>query len=474
MSIYKIIILFLCSLSGCYSQILFQNLEAYWPFHGNAQDSSGNANHGIVVNAQLTNDRFGNCNEAYKFNGINSRIIIPNSASIDMNNSTDFSVSLWLKVHVNNPSGIPLCKNNYGSWSGYVIFANTTNMGYCNSPGHVSFYSASGFAQDACSDNILDSNWHYVTGVYKHLYNQGFLYVDGVLQADIGQSSGGLSTVSDLIFGDNTLFNEPFMGSLDAIRIYRKALNSAEILQLYNEGIPGVIAAGVNVIEDTVICSSNSYLINASQANADSYLWSNGSVGSTLSVQNSGLYWVDMSINGCIKRDSAQIEIISAASINLVNDTFICSDPIILSVIDTSLNVTWWNGSHASQMIINSSGIYYLETQIDNCIYSDSISVAELPLNLNVLYPNVITPNGDGINDVFEFKSTDFTVKQFYLYNRWGKLVYSITNNSIRWDGKQLSGEIDDGTFYWTLECVNNCAKSNEISKNKGFLTVFK
>ena len=355
-----------------------------------------------------------------------------------------------------------------------MIFANTTNMGYCNSPGHVSFYSASGFAQDACSNNILDSNWHYVTGVYKHFSNQSFLYVDGVLQSDIGQSSGGLSTVSDLIFGDNTLFNEPFMGSLDAIRIYRKALNSSEVLQLYYEGNPSSIATVLNTIEDTVICSSGSYILNASQANADSYLWSNGSVGSTLSVQNSGLYWVDMSINGCIKRDSAQIEIISAASINIVNDTFICSYPVILSVLDTSLNVTWWNGSHESQMMINSSGIYYLETQIDDCIYSDSISVTELPLNFNSLIPNVITPNGDGINDVFDFKMADLTVKVFYVYNRWGKLVYSITNKPVRWDGKQSNGEIDDGTYCWTLEYVNNCSKSNEIIKKKGFLTIFK
>jgi gliding motility-associated-like protein len=448
----------------CYAQIPTQNLEGYWPFHGNPQDSSGNFNNGIVNNAVLTQDRFGNCNEAYRFNGINSHIVIPNSTSIDMNNSTDFSVSLWIKVHV----------NNYGSWSGYVIFANTTNSGYCNSPGHVSFYSASGFAQDACSDNVLDSNWHHVTGVYKYLSNQGFLYVDGVLQSDIGQSSGGLSTVSDLIFGDNTHFNEPFMGSLDAIRIYRKALNSSEVLQLYHEGNPGSVVSGINVIEDTVICSSNSYNINASQANADSYLWSNGSVGSSISVQNSGIYWVDMSINGCIARDSAKIQITSVANINLVKDTIICSDPVVLRILDTTLNVTWWNGSHASQTIVNSSGIYYVETQIDGCIYSDSISVSEYSQNFNGLIPNVITPNGDGVNDVFEFKSEDFTVQEFYLYNRWGKLIYSNTNNTVRWDGKQSNSEIDDRTYFWTFKYVNNCSKSNKIIQNKGFLTVFK
>lgn len=473
MKLYKFTILFLSILSVCYAQIPTQNLEAYWPFHGNPQDSSGHGNHGTVVNAELTTDRFGNCNEAYKFNGVNSRIVIPNSASIDMNNTADFSVSLWLKVHLNNPSGIPLCKNNYGSWSGYIIFANTSNLGYCNSPGHVSFYTASGGQQDACSDNSLDTNWHHVTGVYKYALNQSFLYVDGVLQSDIGQRSGGLSTVSDLIFGDNTHFNEPFMGSLDAIRIYRKALNSTEILQLYNEANP-LGASVVNVIEDAVICNSTSYLLNASQANANSYLWSNGSLSSSLTVQTSGTYWVDMSINGCIRRDSAQIQMIHVDPINIVNDTFICSSPLILSVPNTSINVTWWNGSHASEVVVNSPGMYYLDYQIDACIFKDSILVTENSLNLNVLIPNIITPNGDGINDAFELKSENFSVKQFYLYNRWGQLVYAVTNNPVKWDGKQSGGLIDDGTYFWTLECVDHCSNPNEIIKNRGFLTVLK
>ncbi|MFM8685494.1 MAG: hypothetical protein ACKODJ_02965, partial [Bacteroidota bacterium] len=48
---------------------LRNGLVGYWPFIGNANDESGNGNHGIVNGATLTSDRFGNQNSAYDFDG---------------------------------------------------------------------------------------------------------------------------------------------------------------------------------------------------------------------------------------------------------------------------------------------------------------------------------------------------------------------------------------------------------------------
>ena len=49
-------------------------LVAWYPFDGNAQDMSGNGNHGIVNGASLTTDRFGQVNKASSFDGANDRI----------------------------------------------------------------------------------------------------------------------------------------------------------------------------------------------------------------------------------------------------------------------------------------------------------------------------------------------------------------------------------------------------------------
>jgi gliding motility-associated-like protein len=68
--------------------------------------------------------------------------------------------------------------------------------------------------------------------------------------------------------------------------------------------------------------------------------------------------------------------------------------------------------------------------------------------------PNVITPNLDGINDLFEIKNLSQNTEVIIL-NRWGNLVYSSANYQNDWDGKDTSGkELADGvyTYKFTTE----------------------
>ncbi len=65
---------------------------AYYPFNGNADDESGNENHGTVYGATLTEDRFGNADSAYYFDGTNDYIEIPS-----VNPTSAITVSAWVK-----------------------------------------------------------------------------------------------------------------------------------------------------------------------------------------------------------------------------------------------------------------------------------------------------------------------------------------------------------------------------------------
>ena len=75
---------------------LNDDLVAYWPFNGNANDESGNGNHGAIHgNATLNFDRFRNSNSAYTFDG---------SSKIEVNSfrefhwGSNFSLSVWCVV----------------------------------------------------------------------------------------------------------------------------------------------------------------------------------------------------------------------------------------------------------------------------------------------------------------------------------------------------------------------------------------
>ncbi len=99
-------------------------------------------------------------------------------------------------------------------------------------------------------------------------------------------------------------------------------------------------------------------------------------------------------------------------------------------------------------------------TVIDNygCKASDSVDIAPHPCCI-VSLPNAFTPNGDGKNDVFRIITIGHhDIAYFRVFNRWGQLVFSSTNESQGWDGKANGGvPSDGGTYYYALRyrCVD-------------------
>jgi gliding motility-associated-like protein len=50
--------------------------------------------------------------------------------------------------------------------------------------------------------------------------------------------------------------------------------------------------------------------------------------------------------------------------------------------------------------------------------------------------PNAFTPNGDGINDVFRIPAAAaLTLKEFSVYDRWGRRIFYTTDVRKGWDG---------------------------------------
>ena len=65
------------------SYVPTNGLVGWWPFNGNANDGSGNGNNGTVNGATLTADRFGNSSEAFSFDGVDDRVEVNNSNSLN-------------------------------------------------------------------------------------------------------------------------------------------------------------------------------------------------------------------------------------------------------------------------------------------------------------------------------------------------------------------------------------------------------
>src|SRR5258706_6951163 len=82
---------------------LTNGLVAYYPFNGNADDASGNGNNGTVNGATLVQNRFGNPNAAYCFDGVSNFI---NFTSVPATQVDNWSIVAWLKPASLNQEGI--------------------------------------------------------------------------------------------------------------------------------------------------------------------------------------------------------------------------------------------------------------------------------------------------------------------------------------------------------------------------------
>ncbi|MCY4779486.1 gliding motility-associated C-terminal domain-containing protein, partial [Sphingobacterium sp. UT-1RO-CII-1] len=83
----------------------------------------------------------------------------------------------------------------------------------------------------------------------------------------------------------------------------------------------------------------------------------------------------------------------------------------------------------------------------------------------DLFIPNVFTPNGDGVNDVFEIIGMEnFDQVDVLIINRWGNEVYKSTNYRNTWDGKGLN----EGTYYYII----TTHKGGNSNKIKGWVLI--
>ena len=90
----------------------------------------------------------------------------------------------------------------------------------------------------------------------------------------------------------------------------------------------------------------------------------------------------------------------------------------------------------------------------------------------DLLYvPNSFSPNNDGINDVFKPISYGITKFEFYIFNRWGQIIYEGTDASVGWDGASKGKLVKDGVYIWKIRYKDH---KNHQQEKVGHLTLFR
>lgn len=89
----------------------------------------------------------------------------------------------------------------------------------------------------------------------------------------------------------------------------------------------------------------------------------------------------------------------------------------------------------------------------------------------DIFAAEIFTPNGDGRNDDWGLvTTTGMEIKQFFVVNKWGQKVWETDNQRTRWDGRQKTRIVDNGTYYYLLKY--KCLSDNKTYFKKGEVNV--
>jgi gliding motility-associated-like protein len=224
---------------------------------------------------------------------------------------------------------------------------------------------------------------------------------------------------------------------------------------------------------DTTLCQGDTLNIDLSNLNA-TYLWQDNSINSSIEILQPGTYWVQVTQNTCLASDTINVNFntIPNAPIVTSNSPLVCPGNLFVFEADSTTDgyFTWsgpsnFNSNNANNSFIafpENQGVYEVNVMIDGCVSSSSyvnLSIINLSTIDDIDFPNVMTVNGDGVNDVLNVESYFQTCQEFKLsiFNRWGILVYEYSNGGSPFMGKSMNGEeLKDGVYFYILSSKEN------------------
>lgn len=234
----------LLSLLTCLSFVAFSQIVvpqsdvlAQYCFSNNLDDGS---HHGFNASNHLSAspfhaDRHGVSSESVYFNGSSDYLLIPDTLPLRLNN-TDFTISFWLYQDGRSQSAMQsiLSKRDGSSQSGFIISIDYTVPGN----GSVPTMSVSSGPDPSVTcdahDSIPFQHWTHLAFTFQLSSQTLTIYKNGTpVKTGTLPSPSGMET-NDLYIGYDRTHQYNFQGYLDDILIYNRALQTAEILQLYN------------------------------------------------------------------------------------------------------------------------------------------------------------------------------------------------------------------------------------------------
>ncbi len=153
----------------------------------------------------------------------------------------------------------------------------------------------------------------------------------------------------------------------------------------------------VNLPPDTLLCDANQFTLDAGNLQAN-HQWSTGANNSSITVSQTGNYWVEVEKADCKSSDTTFVQFASIPKPDFKEVYSICSgEALTLNYGNSNYDLEWSSGDTSSQTQFINQGVHYLEVSKGSCRVRDSFKVNTVDLAPLDLGPDTTACIGDSI-----------------------------------------------------------------------------
>ena len=226
-------------------------------------------------------------------------------------------------------------------------------------------------------------------------------------------------------------------------------------------------------IADTAICTPSILILTAQNLTlgSNTYKWyKNGqlvsNVASIMYIVNAaempgGAYMFEETNGNCTgASNTVNIKVIETPAAYAGEDFTIKQGTIAMLHANGGGNYSWSPAGNLSNAFISNPEFQASQTIVysvvvsdpsNTCSTTDEVTVTvESPISI----PNVITVNGDGVNDTWQIENSYmYPNASFEIFNRWGNMVWKSTGYNKEWDGTNFHNNevLPDGTYFYVI-----------------------
>lgn len=223
-----------------------------------------------------------------------------------------------------------------------------------------------------------------------------------------------------------------------------------------------VISAITSTLSGGQICPGDEIVLDAGTGPNYTYLWSTGDTTQTIVADTPGTYTVTINNGVCTK--SFSTDVIQAAVPMVTNVVFenntitLTASNLSNGVLEYSVDggVTWQSSNVFTNVMSNANIVIKVKVKNTSCIGTLEYFTFSMA--------NVITPNGDGINDEIDVSGVSrYNNFGGNIFDRYGKIIQKLDKKKTYWDGRFQGKTLPTATYWYQLNWEDPANKSTVI-----------